>query len=225
MDNSVQYTTSEQMSIIPKVMSKFAVSLLIMTIGMILGSMFIPPALASMMPIVCFGMLLIAFIVRGRQAHREGGQVTLSMNFVYAFAAIEGVGLYPLIMYYTQAIGANLVMAALAATFVVFFGLSIYAQRTSRNFLSIGPVLFGGLIVLLVVSIVGIFIQATALQVAITTGGLFIFSGYVLYDIQMMRTGLLTEEDVPMMVLNLFLDFINIFIYLLQLLGIFASDD
>ena len=225
MDSSVQYTSSEQMSIIPKVMTKFSISLLIMTVGMILGALFIPPALASLMPIVCLGMLLIAFMVRGHQARREGGQLTFSMKFVYAFSAIEGVGLYPLIMYYTQAIGANLVLAALAATFVVFFGLSIYAQRTSRNFLSIGPILFGGLIALLVVSIIGIFVHATVLQIAITTGGLFIFSGYVLYDIQVMRTGLLSEEDVPMMVLNLFLDFINIFIYILQMIGLFASDE
>ena len=78
---------------------------------------------------------------------------------------------------------------------------------------------------MILVSLVGLFIHATVLQITVTVGGLFIFSGYVLYDVQLMRSGLLTEEDVPMMVLNLFLDFINLFLYILRMLGFLASND
>lgn len=50
-------------------------------------------------------------------------------------------------------------------------------------------------------------------------------SGYVLYDIQVMKSGYLTEDDVPRMVLNLFLDWINLFLYILRLIGLFAADN
>lgn len=221
MERTIQY--SDNNLIIQQVLSKFSFSLLFMTIGMIVGALLVPPGVAALMPIVCLFALLGAFIVRRNK--REDGKFILSMGFVYGFAALMGVGLYPTMLYYTQTIGANLVMTALGVTFILFFGLAFYASHTERNFLNLGSMLFGGLLALILVSIVGIFIQATALEIAITTGGLFIFSGYVLYDIQLMRSGFVTEADVPMLVLNLFLDFINLLLYVLRLIGIVASDD
>lgn len=82
-----------------------------------------------------------------------------------------------------------------------------------------------GLITLIILSVIGIFVHATALQLAIAAGGIVIFSGYVLYDIQVMRTGLVTEADVPWMVLSLFLDFINLLLSILRLFGILGSRD
>lgn len=208
-----------------QVLSKFSIALLLMTVGMVVGAMFIPPAVAAMMPIVCLVMLVVAVIARSMQRKKTGAAAGLSMGFVYAFAALEGVGLYPTLMYYAQSLGANLVMAAFAITFVLFFGLATYAKHTKRDFIQFGSLLFMGVIALLLVSIAGIFIQATALQVATTAGGIFIFSGYVLYDIQVMRSEYMTEAEVPMMVLSLFLDFINLFLYVLRALALFSSND
>lgn len=222
MDNSI-IDVGRRSDIPQLVMSKFSISLLLMTIGMVVGAMFIPPAVALMMPIVCVIMLLVALFVRWRQRASEGGAF-ISMKFVYLFAALEGVGLYPIVMAYTQAIGAKLVLGAVAASFVLFFGLATYAKRTERNFLNLGSILFFGLIALLLASIVGIFVQATILQTAICAGGIFIFSGYVLYDIQVMQSGYVTEDDVPMMVLSLFLDWINLFLYILQLFGLLSDN-
>lgn len=205
------------------VMSKFSLSLLVMTVGMVLGALFIPPAIAAMMPFVCLVMLLVAFFVRWRQRSEEGGSF-ISMKFVYVFAAMEGIGLYPVILAYTQAIGAKLVLGAVAATFVLFFGLATYAKRTERNFLNLGSILFFGLLALILASIVGLFVQATILQTAICAGGILIFSGYVLYDIQVMKSGLMTEADVPIMVLNLFLDWINLLLYILRLIGLVSDN-
>lgn len=205
------------------VMSKFSLSLLVMTVGMVLGALFIPPAIAAMMPFVCLVMLLVAFFVRWRQRSEEGGSF-ISMKFVYVFAAMEGIGLYPVILAYTQAIGAKLVLGAVATTFVLFFGLATYAKRTERNFLNLGSILFFGLLALILASIVGLFVQATILQTAICAGGILIFSGYVLYDIQVMKSGLMTEEDVPIMVLNLFLDWINLLLYILRLIGLVSDN-
>lgn len=205
------------------VMSKFSLSLLVMTVGMVLGALFIPPAIAAMMPFVCLVMLLVAFFVRWRQRSEEGGSF-ISMKFVYVFAAMEGIGLYPVILAYSQAIGAKLVLGALAATFVLFFGLATYAKRTERNFLNLGSILFFSLIALVFASVVGWFVQATILQTAICAGGILIFSGYVLYDIQVMKSGLMTEEDVPIMVLNLFLDWINLLVYILRLIGLVSDN-
>ncbi len=224
MENAI-YNLDTGRDLSGQVLSKFSIALLVMTIGMVVGAMFIPPAIAAMMPIVCLVMLIVAFVARAFQRRKDGTAAGLSMGFVYFFAALEGVGLYPTLMYYTQSIGANLVIAAFGISFVLFFGLATYAKHTERDFIQFGSILFMGLIALLLVSIVGIFIQATALQIAICAGGIFIFSGYVLYDIHVMRSGMMTEADVPMMVLNLFLDFINIFLYVLRLLAMFASDN
>jgi FtsH-binding integral membrane protein len=212
--------------VIEHVLSKFSVSLLMMVAGMVVGALFIPPQAAIWMPVLCLVMLIAAFFVRRRDNSTQAGATpAVSMTFVYAFAALEGVGLYPVMMYYTRTIGASLVGAALVSTFVLFLGLSIYARHTSRNYLGMGSVLFMGLIALLVLSIIGIFIGATALQLVIAAGGLIIFSGYVIYDIQVMRAGYFTEADVPWMVLSLFLDFINLLLSILRLFGIFGSDD
>ena len=169
MNNSI-IDVGRGVDIVGQVMSKFSISLLIMTIGMIVGAMFVPPAVAIMMPIVCVVMLLVAMFARWRQRESEGSYI--SMKFVYDFAALEGVGLYPIVMAYTQAIGAKLVLGAVAITFVLFFGLATYAKRTERNFLNIGSILFGALLILILASIVGIFVQATILQTAICAGGL-----------------------------------------------------
>lgn len=214
-----------QNTIINMVLNKFSISLLMMVLGMVLGAFFIPPEMAVLMPILCLVMLLVAFFVRSRARKREGSAAGISMTFVYAFAALEGVGIYPIMMYYTQTIGANLVGAAIISTFVLFFGLSFYARHTNRSFLSLGTMLFMGLITLIILSVIGIFVHATALQLAIAAGGIVIFSGYVLYDIQVMRTGLVTEADVPWMVLSLFLDFINLLLSILRLFGILGSRD
>lgn len=221
MDNSV-IDVGRGSDIPQQVMSKFALSLLVMTVGMALGALFVPAAVASMMPLLCLVMLIVAFVARRRQC--ADGEGALSMRFVYVFAALMGVGLYPVLLTYTQAIGAKLVLGALAVSFVIFFGLATYAKRTSRSFLHLAPVLFGGLVILILASIVGLFVQATLLQTAICAGGIFIFGGYVLIDIQLMQQGYVSEADVPLMVLNLFLDWINLFLYILQLFGLVSDN-
>lgn len=211
--------------VIEHVLSKFSISLLFMVAGMVVGALVVPPQAAVWMPVLCLVMLIAAFFVRRRDNRQQGAAPAVSMHFVYAFAALEGVGIYPIMLYYTRAIGASLVGAALVSTFVLFLGLSIYARHTSRNYLGMGSALFMGLIALLVLSVIGIFVGATALQLTIAAGGLVIFSGYVIYDIQVMRAGYFTEADVPWMVLSLFLDFINLLLSILRLFGIFGSDD
>lgn len=222
MEQTIQIN---QQSIIQKVLAKFSYALLLMTLGMVIGALFIPPALAQFASIICLGMLVIAFITRWVKRRENGSAAIISMGFVYVFAALEGVGLYPLILYYTQTIGAQLVLSAVGVTFILFFGLAFYAQRTTRDFLQFGTVLFFGLIGLVLMSIVGMFVQATMLQIAIATGGIFIFGGYVLYDIQLMRAGYISEAEIPLMVLNLFLDFINLLISILRIFGLFGSRD
>ncbi len=222
MDQTIQIN---QQTIMQKVLAKFSYALLLMVVGMVIGALFIPPALASLAPILCLGMLIVAFIARWAKRGENGAMLPISMGFVYAFAALEGVGLYPLLLAYTQTIGAQLVLAAVGVTFVLFFGLATYAQYTTRDFLQFGSVLFFALIGLILLSIVGFFIQATMLQIIIAAGGIFIFSGYVLYDIQLMRAGYISEADIPWMVLSLFLDFINLLIHVLRLFGIFGSRD
>lgn len=218
-------TTASSQPILQRVMFHFAISLLLMTIGMGIGALFIPPMIASLCMLFCMVLLIGTLIFKWIATRRDGEPRYLSMNFVYAFTGLMGVGLYPVIMSYAQTIGANLTMGAVGITFVLFFSLAIYAQKTERNFLDLGSVLMMALIGLILVSILGLFIHATALQLMIAVAGVLIFSFYVIYDIQLVMSRYMSEEMIPWMVLDLFLDFINLLLYILRIFGISFSRD
>ena len=145
------------------------------------------------------------------------------MNFVYLFTFIDGILMSPVISYYVGDMGAEMVINVLLATAIIFGGLAFVANRSeSGRFLRWGPVLFISLIALLIISIINIFIDGTVFNIVISIIGIVIFSGYILYDVSLIKSeieygGINDRNDLSIHVLNLYLDFINIFIDLLRL--------
>lgn len=213
------FDESYKKSLISKVLKEFFVLLLICTIGMILGKMLVPPQFAF---IAGIGSLIV-LIVAARTRSTENR--SLSRVNIYSVAFLMGISTFPTILYYVSSIGSEMVLISLGITTVIFGSLALYSSQSKRDFTFLRSTLFVGLIALILISIVGLFLKSEVYQLAIAWLGILIFSGYVLHDISMMKNRPFTEDDVPRLALNLFLDFINIFIYVLRIVSRFNRRD
>ena len=140
----------------------------------------------------------------------------------WAFAALMGLSLAGIFLVY---IGASIarVFFISAATFAA---MSIYGYTTGRDLSRFGVFLFMGLIGIIIASLVNIFIGSNALQFAISVIGVVLFTGLTAYDTQRIKQVYLASDPAEMTTkkaiigaLTVYLDFINLFIMLLQLTG------
>lgn len=142
----------------------------------------------------------------------------------YVYAALMGFTLSSIFMVYD--LGS--IGVALGVTAAFFFALTMFGMTTKFDMLKAGPILMIGLIVLIISQIVLAFVQVDGMTKIVCAIGLILFAGMAIYDAQSTRA-LLAEYEAqgPEMVkkisilcaLNLYLDFVNMFLYILQLLG------
>ena len=111
---------------------------------------------------------------------------------------------------------------ALGGTGVIFLGLSGYALSSRRDFSFMGGFIFAGMMVMLVAVLANIFLQIPALQLAIAAGFILLMSGYILFQTSEMVHG--GETNYINATYGLYLSIFNIFISLLQILGIFGDE-
>ncbi|MEY4304074.1 MAG: hypothetical protein RIT52_249 [Pseudomonadota bacterium] len=151
--------------------------------------------------------------------------VAAAQLFFYAYAAAVGLSLSFIFAVYTD--------TSIAQTFLVtaiaFAGLSLYGYTTKKDLSGMGTFLMMGLIGLIVASIVNIFLASSALAFAISVIGVLIFAGLTAYDTQSIKNTYVAHamhgdqewlgKAAIMGALNLYLDFINMFMFLLQFLG------
>ena len=118
--------------------------------------------------------------------------------------------------------GGTLIMTAFGGTAGVFFAMAALASVIKRDLSGMGKFLFVGVIVLLVVGVVNLFVQSTAMMAALSALAVGIFSAYMLYDIKQIIDG--GETNYVSATLSLYLDIYNVFTNLLALLGIFGGE-
>ncbi|MBG1233676.1 Bax inhibitor-1/YccA family protein [Aestuariivirga litoralis] len=140
----------------------------------------------------------------------------------WAYAALVGVGFTPLALVYTGASLAQVFMV----TAGTFGAVSLYGYTTKRDLTGFGSFLFMGLIGLIIASLVNIFLQSSAMSFALSVVGVLVFTGLTAYDTQKIKDMYYAGDDGTMMgrkaimgALNLYLDFINLFLSLLRLMG------
>ncbi len=137
---------------------------------------------------------------------------------IYAFAALEGVGLGPIISHYLRTPeGSAAVSEATFLTGAVFAGLSAYVHVTKKDFSAWAGMLFAGLIIVVVASIIGLFISSSAYQLTLAAMSAILFSGLILFDTSRIVRG--GETNYILATLQLYLDVLNLFLALLRLLG------
>lgn len=198
----------------------FAGSLLAATAGAYVG-MGIVNILMGPVKWVLFAVeLALIFFVIPRVKNKPG----INLAVLFAFTFITGLTLAPLLAtIFAMPSGAGIVGQAFLMTAVAFGGISMFAMTTKRDFSSMGKFLFIALIIMIVAGISNIFIQSSMFQLAIASGGALLFSAFILYDTQQIIRG---GYDSPVeAALSLYLDFLNLFVSLLQILGIMNSDD
>ncbi len=146
---------------------------------------------------------------------------TTATALFYAYAAVNGLTLSVIFLAYT--------MESVASTFFVtaatFGAMSAYGYFTKADLSKIGSILFMALIGLIIASIVNIFLGSSTLQWIISIAGVAIFVGLTAWDTQKIKA-MAEMTDVSQAgkvstlgALSLYLDFINLFIYLLRILG------
>lgn len=145
--------------------------------------------------------------------------------FFYAFSAVMGISISWIFSVFT---GVSIVQTFLI-TAIAFAGLSLYGYTTKRNLSGMGTFLIMGLIGIIVASIVNIFLASSALHFVISVLGVLIFAGLTAYDTQTIKNTYIDHarqmdeewlgKAAIMGALNLYLDFINLFMFLLQFLG------
>ncbi|HEY4114692.1 MAG TPA: Bax inhibitor-1/YccA family protein [Rhizomicrobium sp.] len=138
------------------------------------------------------------------------------------YAALIGVTFAPILLMYTGASVAQ-VFFITAAT---FGAMSLWGYTTQRDLSGMGSFLFMGLIGIIIASLVGFFVHSSMLQWVISVAGVIIFTGLTAYDTQWIKESYVAGDDGTVMgrkaifgALKLYLDFINLFLMLLRLLG------
>ncbi|EZA59874.1 hypothetical protein DMN91_001335 [Ooceraea biroi] len=112
-----------------------------------------------------------------------------------------------------------LVLEALFITLTVLLGLTAYTFQTKRDFSFLGFGLFIGLWCLLIGGLIQIFVQSTALELAMSIGGALLFCLFIIFDTQaIMHT--LSPEEYILATINIYLDIINLFLHILRALAI-----
>lgn len=165
-----------------------------------------------------FGAFGLIWLVLPRYANRAGG-----VGVVFGITGLLGFGLGPILNLYLQmANGAQIVGTALGGTGVIFLALSAYALTTKRDFNFLGGFLFTGFLVVLLASLANIFLAIPAFTLAISAAVVMIMSGFILFDTSRMVNG--GETNYVMATVGLYLSIFNIFISLLNILGITRND-
>ena len=169
--------------------------------------------------VITFAPLGIIFAMSFGQARMS--TATLQALF-WGFAVAMGLSLSTIFLVYSPLSIAQ----AFFATAAGFAGLSLWGYTTKKDLSAMGTFLIMGLVGLIVASLINLFVQSGPLSLVISAVGVLIFAGLTAYDTQ--RTKALYAEvagtdyegrAVIMSALNLYLDFINMFLYILRLFG------
>jgi FtsH-binding integral membrane protein len=163
-------------------------------------------------------VMAISFLIQ-----RISPVVALGLFFVYALTM--GLTLGVIVLAYVGTIGISGVVSAFAGAAGIFGGAALYGVVTKRDLTSLGGILFMGLIGLLVVMVLQIFFFADSSMASLLIGllGVGIFTGLTAWDVQRLKNGAIPginkDSATVLGALTLYLDFVNLFLFLLRIFG------
>jgi len=144
---------------------------------------------------------------------------------VFALTGFMGLTLGPILSMYVKAFsnGHELIMMALGGTGAIFLGLSAYALTTRKDFSFIGGFLMVGILVAFLAGIGAIAFAIPALSLAVSAMFILLMSGMILFQTSAMVNG--GETNYILATVNLYVSIYNLFLSLLQMLGVFSGED
>ncbi|MFP6059024.1 Bax inhibitor-1/YccA family protein [Helicobacter pylori] len=208
---------SELVSFVKTTYKFFAGSLLLATIGALLGLM-------NFQAVVQYKwVFFIAEIAALFGLMFSKSKPGLNLFMLFAFTSLSGVTLVPLLGMVIAKAGLGAIWQALGMTTIVFGLMSVYALKTKNDLANMGKMLLIALIVVVVCSLINLFLGSPMFQVVIAGVSAILFSLYIAYDTQNIVKGM---YDSPIdAAVDLYLDFLNVFISILQIIGIFSDRD
>jgi modulator of FtsH protease len=168
---------------------------------------------------ITFALYFGAFLAASFLRHARG----INVVALFGYGLVTGLFIAPSLFFaqlmasHGQTLDTSPVRDAFLLTGAAFVGLSSYVLVSRRDFSMLGASLNIGIWVLLAAMILGFFIHAQVFHLAIASVGVLLFAGYILYDTsRIMREG---EDDAVGAALRLFLDVVNLFLFLLRILA------
>ena len=176
--------------------------------------------------IIFFGLIIGELaLVFSISARVQKMQASTATSLFVLYAALNGATLSAIFLIYTRS-SITSTFFICAATFVAS---SIYGMATKRDLTSMGQFMFMGLIGIVIASVVNLFIRSSGMSLIVSYIGVIVFVGLTAYDTQKLRTMALSQPDgldggtirkgAILGALTLYLDFINLFLMLLRILG------
>ena len=170
--------------------------------------------------IALFAPLAVIFAYRFALGRMSAGT---AQALFWVYAGLVGVQMSSLFLVYT---GVSIAQAFFA-TSAGFLGLSLYGYTTKRDLSGFGTFLIMGVVGIFVALLINIFLRSPALDLAISSIGVLLFAGLTVYDTQKIKSiyfavagnGEAMAKTAVMGALNLYLDFINMFLFLLRFVG------
>jgi len=160
--------------------------------------------------LVAFGLLCV---VSKKAETKEG------LFWIFMFTGVMGASLGSIISHYLSITnGPIMIMQSLFMTAAVFFGLSTYVLKTKKDFSFMGGFLMAGLIVAIIAMIANLFLQIPLMSLITSAIVVMIMSGFILYDTSNIING--GEKNYIRATISLYLNILNIFVHLLNILGI-----
>ncbi len=162
--------------------------------------------------------MLLGIFVLPRTANSSSG-----IGVIFLITGLLGFGLGAILsIYLALPKGPEIVGTAFAGTGAIFLGLSGYALTTRKDFSFMGGFLFAGMMVVFIAALANIFLEMPALSLAISGAIILLMSGLILFETSNIING--GETNYIMATYSLYLSIFNIFISLLQILGIMGDE-
>ena len=169
--------------------------------------------------VVIFAPLIMVMIMGFRAQRMSTGAM---QAFFWAFAAVMGVSMSVIPLIYD----GTSIAQCFFATAVAFLSLSLWGYTTKRDLSGFGTFLIMGVVGLIVAMLINMFLQSSAMALAISAIGVLLFAGLTAYDTQRIKSMYFYVQGTEMMgktvimgALSLYLDFINMFQFMLSFMG------
>ena len=193
----------------------FGASLLFAAIGAFIGSQNYGIVMQY------FGAIIILEIIAYFGLLFSKNKPVLNVAMLFIYTTLSGVTLVPLLGFVISKSGLSAVWQALAMTTIIFGIMSIFALKTKNDLTKLSKILFYSLIVVIAFILINIFLGSPLLQVLIAGGSAILFSIFVAFHTQNIVRG---AYDNPVeAAIGIYLAFLNIFISILQLIGLFGN--
>lgn len=210
--------TTQREAVMGRVLGLLGVAALCTGAGALIGPRLGPGAFILSIVGSIGTLLVLMFVAREK--------TPINLWLMYAFATFEGMALGLILDMYLARGLSGVVLNAGATTGAVTLAAGAYGATTKRDLSGLGPILMIGLIAVIVASLAGLFLQLPMLHLVVAAASALLFTGFLVFDLnRVANAAAVTEGQVILLAVSVYLDIFNLFLALLQLFGFFSSED